>query len=231
MLEIVIKYILGESRTIRDAPASTIVVALGILAVVWVAMDWPYAGVIASRDGIIASREAEIKLIATQRDDYKDKLGGASPDQAKLRIDALEKANESLSTRLSAISRRVKPMYPLEDEEKERLVRVLAEVAKGDRFDVDIYWPQLNGNPRNAHVIADLFSSAQWDVTVRMADSTSGHGLVFAFNPNATAAESSRPPESKRLMELLSRARIDWATDAVSFVPEGTFAFIVGEPN
>jgi hypothetical protein len=76
MLEIVIKYILGESRTIRDAPASTIVVALGILAVVWVAMDWPYAGVIASRDGIIASREAEIKLIATQRDDYKDKLGG-----------------------------------------------------------------------------------------------------------------------------------------------------------
>ena len=130
MLEIVIKYILGESRTIRDAPASTIVVALGILVVVWVAMDWRYAGVIASRDGIIASREAEIKLLATERDDYKDKLGGASPDQAKLRIDALEKANESLSTRLSAISRRVKPVYPLEDEEKERLVRVLAEVAK-----------------------------------------------------------------------------------------------------
>jgi len=47
MLEIVIKYILGESRTIRDAPASTIVVALGILVVVWVAMDWRYAGVIA----------------------------------------------------------------------------------------------------------------------------------------------------------------------------------------
>ena len=83
-----------------------------------------------SRDGIIASREAEIKLLATERDDYKDKLGGASPDQAKLRIGSLEKANESLSTRLSAISRRVKPVYPLEVEEKERLVRVLAEVAK-----------------------------------------------------------------------------------------------------
>lgn len=85
IFEIVIKYILGESRTLRNAPASAIAIILGVFAVVWIAMDWRYAGVIANRDGIIASREAAINLITAQRDDYK----GASPDQAKSRMDAL----------------------------------------------------------------------------------------------------------------------------------------------
>ncbi len=125
MFEIVIKYILGESRTLRNAPASAIAIILGVFSVVWIAMDWRYAGIIANRDGIIASREAAINLIATQRDDYKDKLGGASPEQAKSRMDALEKANATLSARLSVISKRLKPVYPLEDEEKERLIQLL----------------------------------------------------------------------------------------------------------
>ncbi len=231
MFEIVVKYILGESRTLRNAPASAIAIILGVFSVVWIAMDWRYAGIIANRDGIIASREAAINLIATQRDDYKDKLGGASPDQAKSRMDALEKANATLSARLSVISKRLKPVYPLEDEEKDRLIQLLSEVPKNSRFHVDIFWPQLNGNPGNAYVIAKLFSSAQWDVTVKRADSISGHGLVFAFNPNAAVDDSKSPPEARKLMELFSRAKVDWAIDTLSDVSEGTFSFIVGEPN
>ncbi len=231
MFEIVVKYILGESRTLRNAPASAIAIILGVFSVVWIAMDWRYAGIIANRDGIIASREAAINLIATQRDDYKDKLGGASPEQAKSRMDALEKANATLSARLSVISKRLKPVYPLEDEEKDRLIQLLSEVPKNSRFHVDIFWPQLNGNPGNAYVIAKLFSSAQWDVTVKRADSISGHGLVFAFNPNAAVDDSKSPPEARKLMELFSRAKVDWAIDTLSDVSEGTFSFIVGEPN
>src|SRR5229473_978412 len=231
MFEIVVKYILGESRTLRNAPASAIAIILGVFSVVWIAMDWRYAGIIANRDGIIASREAAINLIATQRDDYKDKLGGASPDQAKSRMDALEKANATLSARLSVISKRLKPVYLLEDEEKDRLIQLLSEVPKNSRFHVDIFWPQLNGNPGNAYVIAKLFSSAQWDVTVKRADSISGHGLVFAFNPNAAVDDSKSPPEARKLMELFSRAKVDWAIDTLSDASEGTFSFIVGEPN
>jgi len=231
MFEIIFKYILGESRTLRNAPASAITIILGVLAVVWTAMDWRYAGIIANRDGIIASRDAAVKLIETQRDDYKDKLGGASPDQAKSRMDALEKVNTDLSARLSAISKRLKPIYPLEEEQKERLIQLLSEVPKNSRFHVEIFWPQLNGNPRNAYAIAEVFSSAQWDVTVRRADSISGHGLVFAFNPNAAVDDPKRPPEARKLIELFDRAKIDWAIDTLSNVPEGTFSFIVGEPN
>jgi hypothetical protein len=224
MFEIVVKYILGESRTLRNAPASAIAILLGVFAVVWIAMDWRYAGIIANRD-------ATINLITTQRDDYKDKLGGASPDQAKSRIDALEKANATLSARLSVISKRVKPVYPLEDDEKERLIQLLGEVPTTSRFHVDIFWPQLNGNPANAHMIAKLFSSAQWDVAVKRADSISGHGLVFAFNSSAAVDESKRPPQAGKLMELFSKAKVDWAIDTLSDVPEGAFSFIVGEPN
>jgi hypothetical protein len=84
---------------------------------------------------------------------------------------------------------------------------------------------------RLAYVIAKLFSSAQWDVTVKRADSISGHGLVFAFNPNAAVDDSKRPLEARKLMELFSRAKVDWAIDTLSDVSEGTFSFIVGEPN
>ena len=231
MFEIVFKYILGESKTLRAAPASSIAIILGVFAVVWIAMDWRYAGIIANRDGIIASRDAAIKLIETQRDDYKDKLGGASPDQAKSRMDALEKANTNLSSRLSTISKRLKPIYPLEDEEKERLIHLLSEVPKNSRFHVDIFWPQLNGNPRNAYAVAEVFSSAQWDVSVKMADSISGHGLVFAFNPNAAVDDSKRSPEARKLIELFDRAKIDWAIDTLRDVSEGAVSLIVGEPN
>jgi hypothetical protein len=231
VFEIVFKYVLGEFKTLRAAPTSFFAITLGVSAVVWIAMDWRYAGIVANRDGIIASRDAAIRLIEIQRDDYKDKLGGASPDQAKSRMDALEKANTNLSARLSTISKRLKPIYPLEDEEKERLIQLLSEVPKNSRFRVDIFWPQLNGNPRNAYVVAEAFSSAQWDVTVKRADSISGHGLVFAFNPNAAVDDSKRPPEARKLMELFSRAKVDWAIDTLSDVSEGTFSFIVGEPN
>ena len=61
-----------------------------IFGAVWWLMDWRYGGVISNRDGTVASKDAEIALLKGQRDDYKEKLSGATPDQAKARIDALE---------------------------------------------------------------------------------------------------------------------------------------------
>lgn len=82
-----------------------VIVAL-IFGAIWRLMNWRYGGVIAGRDGIIANRDSEITLLKGQRDDYKDKLGGATPDQAKARIDALEARLATLEPRLTAVEPR-----------------------------------------------------------------------------------------------------------------------------
>jgi len=91
-----IKYILGEFSRIADAPASFVVLVLAVFGLIWWAMDWHYGGIIANRDSTIISRDAELKLATAQRDDYRDKLSGASPDQAKLEIESLEQNISSL---------------------------------------------------------------------------------------------------------------------------------------
>jgi hypothetical protein len=65
-----------------NLPTFIVLTAL-IVAVVWWLMDWRYGGIIANKD-------SEIVLLKGQRDDYREKLSGATPDQAKARIDALE---------------------------------------------------------------------------------------------------------------------------------------------
>ena len=72
--------------------SAVFVMACIIVPVVWFAINWSYRSVISSRDG-------EINLLERQRDDYKDKLGGASPDEARARIDRLETQVKALAPR------------------------------------------------------------------------------------------------------------------------------------
>jgi len=83
MLDQIVKYILGEWQVIAKAPMSFMAAVLAAGAIVWVAMSWGYG--------------REMSLLSQQVADYKDKLSGSSPDQAKAKIDALEKSNETLS--------------------------------------------------------------------------------------------------------------------------------------
>lgn len=86
MLDIVSKYLLGEFRMIWDAPISYVVAVLALALIVWRAMDWRYGGVIANRD-------AEISSLKTQRDEYKNKSGGISPDEMKAKLEELAEMN------------------------------------------------------------------------------------------------------------------------------------------
>jgi hypothetical protein len=94
-MESIIKYVVGEMRVIAGAPATFVIALLALAGAIWWALDWKYSGVISNKD-------SEISLIRGQRDDYKDKLSGATPDQAKARIDNLEQ-------RLVRLARRVEP--------------------------------------------------------------------------------------------------------------------------
>jgi len=71
-----IKYILDETRVIGDAPAVFAGTILVIAAIIWWAMSWRYSGIIKNRERTIAL--------------YKNRLGGASPDEAKAKMDSLE---------------------------------------------------------------------------------------------------------------------------------------------
>jgi hypothetical protein len=73
-----------EWTVIQSAPLSVITVCAIIAVVIWSVVSGIYGIRLANKDG-------EISLLTRQRDDYKDKLGGASPDQAKAKMDALEK--------------------------------------------------------------------------------------------------------------------------------------------
>jgi hypothetical protein len=68
---------------IEANPVTFIAILVVMLVAVWIALSYLYGQRIASKD-------AQIQLLDRQVADYKDKLHGASPDQAKARIDALE---------------------------------------------------------------------------------------------------------------------------------------------
>ena len=73
-----VKYIIGEFSVIRAAPVSfgLSVIAVGLL--IFYLMTWGYG--------------RENSYLRTQLDDYKEKLKGATPQEARERIDALEAA-------------------------------------------------------------------------------------------------------------------------------------------
>lgn len=98
-METIIKYVVGEMRVIAGALATFVIALLVLGTAIWWAIDWKYAAVISQQDHVISNKDSEISLLKGQRDEYKDKLGGSSPDQAKARLDALEKIVSQLKPR------------------------------------------------------------------------------------------------------------------------------------
>jgi hypothetical protein len=56
------------------------VILVLMVGAVWVAFSWAYGGVLASKNG-------QIELQDRQLADYRDKLKGATPEEAKAKID------------------------------------------------------------------------------------------------------------------------------------------------
>lgn len=85
-----------EWGTITAAPRSfiTAVAIVVVLAVggVWFLMDLKYGGAISAKDGTIETLKSQIE-------GYKNKLNGASPDEAKARIENLENKLAQLEPR------------------------------------------------------------------------------------------------------------------------------------
>jgi hypothetical protein len=91
-----VKRIPRKSRSISRALLSPVLSALAAALIVWLAMDWYY-------ESAIVGIERELKRAVAQREDYRQKLKGASPDQAASKIAHLEDELAVLQT--SSISK------------------------------------------------------------------------------------------------------------------------------
>jgi hypothetical protein len=65
-----------------NLPTFFVIIVL-MVGAVWIVVNWSYSGVLASKNG-------QIELQDRQLADYKQKLDGATPEQARAKIDALE---------------------------------------------------------------------------------------------------------------------------------------------
>ena len=78
-----IEKIRKELAVIRGAPWSVAIIAAVVAAVVWFFAGQIYGSAVSAKD-------ATIETLKTQNDSYKEKLSGATPEEAKKRIDDLE---------------------------------------------------------------------------------------------------------------------------------------------
>lgn len=82
-----------EARAIASAPILAAVGLVIALLIIWGALHWSYQAALANRD-------AHISFLDRRVAEYRDRLGGASPDEARKRIDALEQELRALRVRL-----------------------------------------------------------------------------------------------------------------------------------
>jgi hypothetical protein len=85
MLEPYVQHILGETRLIAEVPLVFGAAVLFLGLIIWAALRWRYSAMIEHRNRIIAL--------------YKARLDGATPDQARARMDSLEGQVLSLKNR------------------------------------------------------------------------------------------------------------------------------------
>ena len=85
MFEQFVQYVLSEISLIAKAPLVFAAAVLFLGAIIWAALRWRYSSIIERRNDIIAL--------------YKARLNGATPDQAKAKMDSLEGQVLSLKNR------------------------------------------------------------------------------------------------------------------------------------
>ena len=96
-----------------NLPTFFVILFLAI-GVIWVVVNWSYSAVLASKNG-------QIELQDRQLADYRDKLKGATPEEAKAKIDALEeKVRNTIGDRWEVLT----------NDEVAKLVELVAALPK-----------------------------------------------------------------------------------------------------
>jgi hypothetical protein len=133
------------------------VILVLIIGAVWVAFNWSYGSVLASKNG-------QIELQDRQLADYRDKLKGATPEEAKAKIDALEeKVHNTIGYRWDVLT-------------KDEFLKLVDLVAPLSKRRIQVMYVNYLGKDL-ARSFADAFERAGWPEVVLSEGGGLGEGV------------------------------------------------------
>jgi hypothetical protein len=145
--------------------------------VIWAAFNWSYSAV-------LAGKNSQIELQDRQLADYKQKLDGATPDQAKAKIEALEH-----TIRITVGSK----WTPLNKGEISILAAKLKNITKS-RASI-MYENALC--KEMAQSIFDAFKEAGWNEATLGPGTGLGEGIVVGWSSRAVAVKTALESTAK----------------------------------
>jgi hypothetical protein len=167
-----------------NLPTFFVIVVL-IIGAVWWLMDWRYGAIVASKTG-------QIELQDRQLADYKQKLDGASPDQAKAKMEALE---HTIRATIGS------NWEPLSKAQISALALKLKEIEKSR---ASIMYENALGK-QLAQNIFDAFQEAGWTQAKLSSGSGLGDGIVVGWSSRAVAIGN--------ILQSTANLRRVWAKD------------------
>jgi hypothetical protein len=145
----IIEKIQKEWAVIHGAPWSFFAASVVIAGAIWFFLNQINSGTISGKD-------ATIETLKTQNESYKEKLNGASPEEAKTRIDALEAKVAKLEPRR---------LYPEKLETVSKLIKTLPPMPYNLSIEADMACADCN---QYAADLQSAFPQPPWSVIMPM---------------------------------------------------------------
>jgi hypothetical protein len=153
------------------------VILVLIIGAVWIVVNWSYSGVLASKSG-------QIELQDRQLADYREKLKGATPEQAKETIDALERTLRMM------IGQSWQPLS------KSQITNLASKIKDIKKSRAQIMYQNHLGKEL-AQNIFDAFKEAGWDETKIDVGVGLGDGIVVGWSSRAVAIKEALESTAK----------------------------------
>lgn len=175
--------LLEQWAVVTAAPIPFAIVTIILGAVIWIVIGWSYSA-------ILNSKNAQIELQDRQLADYREKLGGASPSEAKAELDALkDKVRHTIGEKWA----------PLTASEIAALKDKLVALPK--KICVQIMYENYLGKDL-AQTFLDAFKQAGWDGAWLIPGSGLGYGVTAG-----QGAETA--PQIKTAIESISNIKVE----------------------
>jgi len=169
---------------------------------IWVGLSW-------AKNSIIDQLNGQIQLQDRQLADYKEKLNGATPSEAKARIDSLE-------ARLS----RIEPRRLL--SEQRNIVASFVTVPYGNNYIISAQSEMACGDCRKyLEDFQEILHNAHWNIVpISLSNATAASPKGIAI----LTPDTYHPlPEASALMTALLAAKIDFDLKTGSYPARDQF--------